>query len=467
MRTPALVSKVRRTIARRGMIKPGETILVACSGGADSTALLYTLHEIRGDCDCRLAVAHFDHSLRAASGRDAVFVHGLAADLELPFYLEKQDVRAGARARGLNLEEAARLLRYDFLRRTAASIGAGKIATGHTLDDQAETVLMRLLRGSGPRGLSGIAPVIEDTIIRPLIDARRSEIETYLRIRGIAHLEDETNQDRRYRRNDIRHRLLPYIKKYFEPAIVEKLGRLADVLIEEDRALDVQVQTILPRLIEGAGLRARLNAAGAAKLPAGLARRGVRAFVELHKGDLRRISFEDIENIRRLAEGKTCVLPGGIRLSREGDWIRRSTATSGMPVGKKVPRGFRRRWDGAAPIRINSSGAVFSGRIARKGPALKFRFDDTRRVYLDADRLVFPLVVRSRREGDRYHPLGAPGRKKLTDLFREKGIPVGERGRRAVFVSGGEIAWVEGLPAAESFKIGSSTRRVFVIEKKA
>jgi len=467
MRTPALVSKVRRTIARRGMIKPGETILVACSGGADSTALLYVLHEIRGDCDCRPVVAHFDHSLRAASGRDARFAHDLAADLELPFYLEKQDVRVGARARGLNLEEAGRLLRYDFLRRTAATIGAAKIATGHTLDDQAETVLMRLLRGSGPRGLSGIAPVFEDTIIRPLIEARRSEIETFLRIRGIAHREDETNQDLRYRRNDIRHRLVPYLEKNFEPAIVEKLGRLADVLAEEDRALDVQVQTILPRLIEGAGLRARLNAAGAAKLPAGLARRGVRAFVELHKGDLRRISFEDIENIRRLAEGKTCVLPGGIRLSRKGDWIRRSPAPSGMPVGKKVPRGFRRYWDVTAPITIDTSGTVFIGRIAPQGPALKFRFDDARRVYLDADRLGFPLLVRSRRQGDRYRPLGAPGRKKLTDLFREKGIPVGERGRRAVFVSGGEIIWVEGLPAAESFKIGPATRRIFMIEKKA
>jgi len=502
------------------MIAPGETVLVACSGGADSTALLYVLHEIRRDGDGRLAVAHFDHGLRKTSGRDADFVHRMAADLELPFYLEKQDIRAVARARGLNLEEAGRLLRYDFLRRLAASIGAAKIATGHTLDDQAETVLMRLLRGSGPRGLGGIAPVFEDAIIRPLLDVRRSEIEIYLRARRLSHCEDETNRDRRYRRNDIRHRLIPYLEKKFEPAIVEKLGRLADVLAGEDRALEGQAKKILPKLIEGTGRRARLNASAAAALPVGLARRCVRAFVEIQKGDLRRISFEDIEGLRRLAGGKTSVLPGGIRLSRTGDWILR---TSKPPTRKKISPGFRHQWDGAAPITIDTSGAVFTaavappwfgsftedgetlglpaliasrmrpakpggisavlargfrprasgepkarpltGRIAPQGPALKFRFDDARRVYLDADRLIFPLLVRSLRSGDRYRPLGAPGRKKLTDLFREKGVPVAERGRRAVFVSGGEIVWVEGLPAAENFKVGSETRRILVIEK--
>ncbi|MCX6566996.1 MAG: tRNA lysidine(34) synthetase TilS [Candidatus Aminicenantes bacterium] len=461
-RTSALVSQVRRTIVRHGMIKPGDMVLVACSGGADSTALLHVLNELREGLSLSLAVAHFDHGLRAASGRDARFVHELAAGLSLPFYLEKRDVRDAARRRRLNLEEAGRFLRYDFLRRIAAEIGALKIATGHTLDDQAETVLMRLLRGSGPRGLGGIAPVMDDTVIRPLIEVRRKEIAAFLRARTIVHREDETNRDRTYLRNDVRHRLIPYLEKNFEPAIVEKLGRLAEVLAGEDRTLEAHVRRILPGLVIGEGVKARLNADALVLLPVGLSRRCVRAFIEIQKGDLLRVSFADIENVRNLSEGKIAVLPGGIRMTREGFWIGRETALS--PRKRAVKR-FQYRWDGDVPLEVAETGTVFSARLVPNGLVSERPFDDTRRAWLDADRLVFPLVVRSGRDGDRYRPLGAPGRQKTNELFRARGVPPAGRGRRPVFESGGEIVWVEGLPVADLFKIGPATRRLFLIEK--
>jgi len=456
------VSKIRRTIVRHGMVKPGETVLVACSGGADSTALLHVLNDLQEGLSLHLAVAHFDHGLRAASGRDARFVHELAADLGLPFYLEKRDVRDVARGRRLNLEEAGRLLRYDFLRRMAAEIGAAKIATGHTLDDQAETVLMRLLRGSGPRGLGGIAPIVEAAVIRPLIGVRRKEITAFLRARNIAHREDETNRDCMYLRNNVRHRLIPYLERNFEPAIVEKLGRLAEVLAGEDRALDVHVRRILPGLVTGEGLNSCLNADALALLPVGLSRRCIRAFVEIQKGDLLRITFGDVENVRNLAEGKIAVLPGGIRMIREGLWIRRGTARSPR---KRAAKGFQYRWEGDVPLAIAETRTVFSARIVPNGLILDPPFDDARRAWLDADRLVFPLVVRSPRGGDRYRPLGAPGRQKINELFRARGVPPAGRGRRPVFESGGEIVWVEGLPVADPYKIGPATRRLFLIEK--
>ena len=461
-RTPGLVSKVRRTILRRSLAVPGDLILVACSGGADSTALLHVLRDLGAEFSFRLAVAHFDHGLRASSGRDARFVHELAASFGLPFHYEKRDVRAAARKHGWNLEEAGRRLRYDFLCRAAGETGAARIATGHTLDDQAETVLMRILRGSGPRGLAGIAPIREGLIIRPLIEARRKEIEAFLRARKIVPCEDETNRDRAFLRNDVRRRLVPYLERNYEPAVAEKLGRMAEILEAEDRFLEAHVRRILPGLVQGESAEARLNADALAFLPTGLSRRCIRAFIEDRKGDLLRVSFDDVENVRTLREGKTAVLPGGLRLTREGAWIGRA---AGRRPGQRIPKGFRLRWDGTAPLGVVETGAVFAARLFRRGSLSKFPFDDACRVFLDAGRLVFPLIVRSPRAGDRYRPIGAPGRRKVNEMLRGRGVPVSERGLKTVFESGGEIAWVEGLPAAEAFRIGPSTRRVLRIEK--
>lgn len=461
-RGPSFVSKVRRTIVHRGMIKPGETILVACSGGADSTALLHVLYELRTDFALKPAVAHFDHGLRAASAKDARFVHEMAADLGLPFYLQRQDVGAEAKKGGLNLEETGRRLRYEFLQETAAEIGARRIATGHSLDDQAETVLMRLLRGSGSRGLSGIAPILEYAVIRPLIDVRRKEIEAFLRERKISWREDESNRDLRFLRNAVRRRLIPHLEKKYEPAIVEKLGRTADLLAADEQSLELHVGRLLPGIVKGEGKKAALSVDALSLLPLGLSRRAIRDFLELHqKGDLLRITFDDIENIRNLGPGKVAVIPGGIRLVRESSWIGRAP----VPI-KKRAAAFSCAWDGKTLLKFGSKDAAFSGRTIPNGQVFPEPFDDVCRAYLDADRLVFPLVVRLLRPGDRYRPLGTAGRQKLTEALRAKGVPVRERSRKAVFVSGDEIAWVEGLPVAETFKVRPSTCRIFMIEKQ-
>ncbi len=458
----SFVSKVRRTIVHRGMIKPGETILVACSGGADSTALLHALYELRTDFSLKLAVAHFDHGLRAASARDARFVHAMAADLGLPFYLQRQDVAAEAKKHGLNLEEAGRRFRYEFLQETASEIGAQRIATGHSLDDQAETVLMRLLRGSGSRGLSGIAPVLEYVVIRPLIDVRRKDIEAFLRERKVSHREDETNRDLRFLRNAVRHRLIPHLEKKYEPAIVEKLGRTAELLAADERALELHVRRILPGIVTGEGVTSALSVDAMALLPVGLSRRCIRDFLELHqKGDLLRITYDDIENIRNLGPGKVAVLPGKIRLMREGAWIKRAPA----PVKQKAAD-FSRLWDGKAPLKTGAKGAVFSARVIPNGQIMPEPFDDSQRAFLDADRLAFPFTGSDAAPG-RSIPSSRGGRP--AEAHRSapgQGSPGSRARRKAVFVSGDEIVWVEGLPVADAFKVGPATRRIFVIEKK-
>lgn len=444
------------------MIKPGERVLVACSGGPDSIALLDVLLALRDELSFEVAAAHFHHGLRRNADADAAFVREWAERRGVPFHSGKRDVAAYARRQGLNLEEAGRTLRYEYLKRAAKRAGAAKIATGHTLDDQAETVLLRLFRGTGPRGLGGIAPISKDGVIRPLLGLRRAEVEAYLERKKIPFRTDETNRDPRFLRNRVRLELIPVLEQRFEPRVVSKLGRLADILRQEDGLLEAALARRTARLVQRKGGDIRLDAVRLSRLPVGPARRAVRTFIKGLQGDLRRISFDDVEKIRRLKSGRTVELSGGYGVAREGPWISRTTS---RPAALAARSKFEYLWSGRSELLIPETGGRFVGRFLSPSGSKRPCFDDTRRCVLAADRLEFPLLVRSRREGDLYRPFGAPGRKKLKEIFRAKGVPRAERGRRAVFLSGGEIVWVEGLPVAEAFKSAPADSHVFWIER--
>jgi tRNA(Ile)-lysidine synthase len=236
---------VRETIARHKMFEPGDSVLVAVSGGPDSVALIHILNTISREYSIRLAVAHLNHSLREReSDRDAEFVEALAEHFDWPFYLEKKDVRGFRRRRHLSLEEAARQVRYAFFDATASNEGFKKIALGHHGDDNAELVLMNLLRGSGPLGLSGIAPVRDSKIVRPLIDLKRSQILEYISEKKIAFVTDSSNRDPAYRRNKIRHHLIPELKKFYNPAIVDSLNRLGAIVQAENKWFDGAIEPV-------------------------------------------------------------------------------------------------------------------------------------------------------------------------------------------------------------------------------
>jgi tRNA(Ile)-lysidine synthase len=455
-----LLPQVKKTIARYGLFERGDKVLVACSGGADSMALLTLLLKLREEYALRLAVAHFNHRLRRAAEDDERFVIRMAQKLGLPVYVRREDIRAYAEKNGLNIEEAGRERRYKFLRGTAVRIGATRIATAHTLTDQAETVLMRILRGSGPTGLGGIAPCINGLIIRPLIEVERREVEAYIRARNIPYREDETNRDLRYQRNRVRLRLVPYFERNFEPKIVQHLGRLAEISREEEEVWEQYSQAEAERAIFREKGRILLDARRLSALPPAPGRRLVRAFLSMVKGDLRRFSFRDVEAVRCLSERKQAVLPGRLVLWREKGLISIKERTE--PVLR-----YEHEWDGKKKLAIPGIGFSFAGKRIKKGPTRLRSYNDDRRALLDAGKVRFPLLVRSRCEGDRYRPLGAPGRKKLKEIMRAKGIPVSERGRHPVFLSGGAIVWVLGLPVSEDFKITLATSMIFVIEKQA
>jgi tRNA(Ile)-lysidine synthase len=517
----SIFSKFRETVRRHGLIGAGDHVLLAYSGGADSTALLVLLLELQKKMPFQLSLAHFNHRLRENAVKDEEFALGMAGKFTLPLYAGSEDVGAYARENKLSVEEAGRLLRYEFLKKTAAKIGAGKIATAHTMTDQAETFLMRLLRGSGPRGLGGIFPVVEGKIIRPLIGIERPEIERFLGRKKMPFRTDESNRDRRYLRNKIRLGLIPYLKKNLAAGVVPILARTAAILREEDDFIEKAAVREEKGVFRGlqplpsvrkasgksirnfrendfsAGRESAAASAGKAgrtgmmtafsyedkpaldakvlfRLHPALARRVVRNYLAIHKGDLRRISFKDIETVLNLAEGKEFTVKKGLVLRREGGLIVRvidetgdggiSSTSSSRQVRPKLDHVYL--WDGAGELDISGAGWRFKAELISKKKAAAVPFDDNIRVIVDADKIKFPFLVRRRAEGDRYQPIGSPGRKKLKDIFRERRIPIAERNAWPVFFSGDEIVWVPGCPVGEAFKVRAETRRILVVEKK-
>jgi tRNA(Ile)-lysidine synthase len=452
-----LLKKVQKTIQEYGLLKKKDKILIAYSGGADSTALLHLLLELRDEWSFELFLGHFNHKLRQSAEEDEQFVRDVAQKQSLPVCVGSGDVRAQAESLKLNIEEAGRKMRYEFLYEEALKIGGAKIATGHTITDQAETLLIRLMRGSGLRGLAGIFPSVKGKVVRPLLEVEREEIEAYLKAKKIDFREDESNLDRRFLRNRIRMDLLPSLRENYEPAIVKHLGKMASIIREEDALLGKMAQEKANELIVKKNGRAFLELQRLPSFPRAIARRVVRSFITDLRGSLRRISFEDVESILDLAEGKEYSLKEDLVLRREGDQVFLKQKTALFQ--------YEYEWEGEDVLVITELGLSFSGEKKKSEDFPDFSSDDQARALLDIRKLKFPLVVRNRREGDRYQPLGAPGQKKVKEIMRAKGIPLSQRVKHPVFLSGKEIVWILGLPVSERFKIGKITTDLFEIKQ--
>ena len=452
----------KRAVEEEGLLVPGDLVLAACSGGPDSVALLHLLLSLSPELPVEVFVAHFNHGLRPEADADEAFVAGLAGGRGLRFVSGRSDVRKFAREHRLNLEEAGRRLRYDFLRRAARKLGATKIATGHTMNDQAETLLLRLIRGTGLRGLAGIAPVIHDDpcpVVRPLLRLSRPQIEEFLTAEGLDWRLDESNLDRRFIRNRVRSELLPELERNYGRRVVEHIARLADIVREEESLMEGFSREVSAVLMSGAGKAGALDARVLGLLPVAMGRRVVREFIREVKGDLRGISYADVDRLLKLREGRETQVAGGLSFRREAGTLR--------PLGKKPPvlRPFRVEWDGDGEVEVEAVRARFRGEnFLNPGPA-GLKFDDSARAFFDRAALRFPLVIRNRRPGDRYRPFGAPGSKKVKELLRSRGVDRTERDRRPVFTSGGEIIWIPGLPAAEKVRVRPGTKRVFMVER--
>ncbi len=454
-----IYKKFRKTVTRLRLIEPGDKVLVAFSGGQDSMALVELLLELRREMPIGIVVAHFNHKLRPGAGADEEFAKTAARKRRLPYVTGSRNVRLYAKRRRLNLEEAARELRYDFLRKAARRVGATKIATGHTLTDQAETVLMRILRGTGLQGLGGISACPDDRLIRPLLDVERAETEAFLKRRGLLFRTDETNLDSRILRNRIRLETLPSFSRV-DPSVVRHIGRLAALARDEEELLETVTTTAWLELARGEGEAVSLDAVSMGILPRALARRIVRRYISDVLGGLRGVSFDDVEDVLALKEGKEKSI---------GKWrvIRREAGRLFLkrPGDRVFEESFDIRWNGKGTLELPRELGRFRGSTIERREAKLPAYDDKTRALLNMDSLDLPLTVRSRRPGDKYRPLGAPGAKKLKEILRAKKIPRAERDILPVFLSGKHIVWVPGLPVAERFKLKPRTSAVLCLQR--
>ena len=314
-------SKFLGTIKKYNLVKKGNKILVAVSGGPDSVALLLQLAALKRGWGLSLHIGHMDHMLRTGSEKDAAFVKKLGEKLKIPVTIKSVNLKS-RHIKG-SLEELAREARLDFLIKLAREIKADKIALGHNLDDQAETVLMRLLRGTGLSGLSGISAKRKmrgQTFIRPLLETRRSEIERFLKRKKIRPRIDPTNKEDIFTRNKIRNNLIPLLKSKYNKNIAEALANLAESVSYDYEYLDQLARRSLK------GNKLRLNITKASKLHPAILRLKIRQCIACLQGDTRRITFQHIREIEdllaRRPEGSVVDLPKGISVQKTRNFLR-------------------------------------------------------------------------------------------------------------------------------------------------
>jgi tRNA(Ile)-lysidine synthase len=449
---------VRSTLSDHGMIRRGDPVVVAVSGGADSVCLLDVLARLAPAMDLALVVAHFDHGLRGEEDdSETRFVLGLAEERGAAFDTEKAastlDGEGGREAR-------AREARYAFLERVRQRHGARRVATAHTLDDQAETVLMRLLRGTGPSGLSAIPPVREPGIVRPLIRVRRREVEAYLEARGLPWRTDPTNLQAGPLRNRIRLELLPRLVAH-QPRLVEHLGELADLAREEDAFMEGLARDWLEARGESPeeGL-IRLPRPALAGLPAPLRRRVLRRALGETSGGLAGVHRRHIASVEALIREKRpqarIELPGGRCVRRSYEWILFGPREAGGRPG------FQAWFPAPGSYPVEEAGLrVVLEEVPRS--ALSTLSAPPWTAYLDAGRIRYPLEMRPRRPGDRFVPLGMQGSRKMKAFLIDLKVPAEEREGVPVLLSGGTPVWLCGLRIDDRFKVTDGTDRVLVV----
>ncbi len=454
------VQRTHRFITQYQMIRPKETVLVGVSGGVDSLALLYALHTLRHQLDCQLHIAHLDHGFREDSAADAVYVAGQADCLGLPISSSRVDVPQLMRTEKLPAEVAARRARYEFFECVCKRIGATKVALGHHRDDQAETVLMNLLRGAGNAGLKGMVPVRAGRFIRPLLAVSRKEIEDFVAQLGLQPRRDATNYQLTHLRNRIRLELLPFLERTYNANLPNTLNQTAEVLRAESDCLDAlayeafQACRVAPCPADAVVLDRDLFREYHLAVRRRILRRAVAALF----GEVRDFYFTHFESmlnlVDRAAPNGVLHLPNGAAFRREYNRISIERWTS-----DQAPFEYEVAVPGHTPLPLLAAELIATVEEGSLNGATTDFPDGKFQAVFDLDRLHLPLTLRQRRDGDRFQPFGMRGRKKLKDFLIDSKIPRQERGRVPVLTAGDEIIWVVGYRTSEPSKIRTETKR--------
>jgi tRNA(Ile)-lysidine synthase len=454
-----LLVKIKETLNRFHMLSPGERVVVAVSGGPDSVCLLSALHELSAELRVSLHIAHLDHMFRGKeSEAEAHFVEALAKDIGIPATIEQIDVPRFCRERGLSSQAGAREVRYLFLARIARAVGAACIATGHTASDQAETFLIRLLRGAGVSGLSAIPPV-RDSIIRPLIEVTRAEVLDYLQQAGRSFVTDPSNNKPLYTRNRVRQEIVPVLRQ-FNPRIEETLASEAGLLRDEDEAADARAASLVRELCTWETNGGTLQRDPFNALPDAVKRRILRhimAETGLNPAGISRVRVDEaLAFMASCQSGRSLALGGGITIQREYD---RFLFTPAAPVPQ-----LSRVLDLPGTTLIPDLGLEVETCLAEPGETRRESENYRWQGVFDYDKIAPHLTIRTRQPGDWFCPSGMGGRsKKLQDYLVDEKVPRSERDRVPLLVAGDGFLWVVGHRTDHRYLTGPETKRILSV----
>jgi tRNA(Ile)-lysidine synthase len=454
-----MIKKVKNTIEKYNLLQKGDRIVVALSGGPDSTALLIVLDALSREMDLELIVAHFNHGLRGKqSDADEKFSCNLAKKMGLPFCCDKMDKKSNRK--GISPEDFYRRQRYNFLEKIARNHKAQKIALGHNLQDQAQTVLINLLRGSGLEGLKGILPKRDAKFIRPLIETSREEIISFLEKSGIAYCRDSSNESMMYLRNQIRRELIPYLKEKYNPKIEENLARMAEILRVEDDFIQQQVEKVFrSRFVKQNQNRISLKIGFLNKMSPAIRWRLFKTTLEDLSPAKNGITFLHVMSVDNLTQkgetGKRIILPFKIEARREYDDLILERKTARLKQIK-----YKYVIDVPGTVYVKERNLTVKTQLLRKRG---LDFTKKNIMFLDGDKIKWPLVIRNRRDGDRFQPLGMSGRQKIKDFFINNKVPVGDRDKIMIFTDKLSVICIENMQISDRVKITNETKNVLKI----
>ena len=455
-----MIKKVQNTIERYHLLQKGDTVVVALSGGADSCALLWCLVRLSDQYALKLLTANFNHGLRQEqSDEDEVFCRGLAQKFGVDFLTRKMSDPSVPR--GVSPEDYFRRERYRFIDSVAADRGANKIALGHHLQDQAETVLLNILRGSGLDGLKGFLPIRDGKYIRPLIEVTRPDITATLQEAGIDFRKDSSNSSLVYLRNRLRGELIPLLQKKYNPGIEQNLARMAQIVRRDDEWISGHVNSILtsPK-IQYRENQVTFSAEYFKSLHEALRFRLVKALLENLSPEGSGFSFSHIQAVVDLATnsptGKSITLPHRLRVHKEYDFV--------VILDRKAQeRSAHYEYSLTVPgtVDLKERNIQLS---TKRGVPEDINFNGVDRVFFDEDKIKKPMLIRNRRNGDWFEPLGTKGSQKIKKLFIDRKVPKGERESIALIADEISIIWIENMHINERVKVTHETKNVLILE---
>ncbi len=456
-----MINTVRNNIIDYNLIRENDNIVVGVSGGADSMALLYVLMEIKKDINFNIFVAHVNHGVRGEDAlSDQLFVERKAREMNIPYYFKNVDMEGYAKEKRITAEEAGRELRYGFFRDILKQQGGGKIAVAHNKNDQAETLLLRIMRGTGIDGLKGMEFIAGD-VIRPILNITREDIETYINSNSIETVLDKTNLMTIYSRNKVRLELIPYIKDNFNPNIVNtlwRLSRISDVdsrflndLAEEKYNLIVKSETKHSIILDGTIFNVEDRS---------IKIRIIRLIIYNLVGSLQGISEQNVQSIvelfERMETGKQLNLPSGIigRVSYNDLIIHNSRIEKLKDFNYKLSIGENEFLDLGISIKIT---------IQEDNLPI---CNDKNVKYFDYDLIKGDLWIRNRKNGDKFNPYGMKGTKKVKDYFIDEKIPKDLRDEIPLLMDDENIIWILGFATSEAYRITEDTKNILIVDYK-